>query len=106
MQSPLRWIVFHVTRKKQTFAVCDLPGNTLSGRFLSKLRTRALAVMLKICLGVKFTPSLAWKLNPPDMAPGNAIKIQIYIIIIKGKGCLKDSETDLLDFICCSFVSR
>lgn len=49
----------------------DLPGNTFSGRFFSKLRSRALAVMLKICLGVKFTPSLTWKLNPPDMAPGN-----------------------------------
>lgn len=48
----------------------NLPGNTLSGRFFSKLRTKALAVMLKICLGEKFTPSLTWKLNPPDMAPG------------------------------------
>lgn len=53
-----------------------LPGNTLSGRLFSKLRTKALAVMLKICLGVKFTPSLAWKLNPPDMAPVNAMTHQ------------------------------
>lgn len=49
-----------------------LPGNTLRGRFRSKLRTKAWAVMLKICLGVKFTPSLTWKLNPPDMAPASA----------------------------------
>jgi len=49
----------------------NVPGNTLSGWFFSKLRTKALAVMLKICLGVKFTPSLTWKLNPPAMAPGN-----------------------------------
>lgn len=41
----------------------------MRGRFRSKLRTSAWAVMLKICLGVKFTPSLTWKLNPPDMAP-------------------------------------
>lgn len=54
----------------------DLPGNTLSGRFFSRLSTKALAVMLKICLGEKFSPSLAWKLNPPDMAPGNVIKQQ------------------------------
>lgn len=49
---------------------CDLPGKTLRGRFWAKLRTKDLAVMLKICRGVKFTPSLTWKLNPPDMAPG------------------------------------
>lgn len=36
----------------------ELPGKTLSGWFFSKLRTKALAVILKICLGVKFTPSL------------------------------------------------
>ena len=52
----------------------DVPGNTLIGRLFSKLRTKDLAVMLKICLGVKFTPSFTWKLNPPDMAPGNAMK--------------------------------
>lgn len=51
----------------------DLPGNTLRGMFFSKLRTNVLAVMLKICLGVKFIPSLTWKLNPPDIAPRHAV---------------------------------
>lgn len=78
----------------------DLPGNTLSGRFFSKLRTKALAVMLKICLGVKLTPSLTWKLNPPDMAPGNAVKQTK--TKIKSPICQEAFEAELLDSVCCS----
>ena len=41
----------------------------LSPLFTSKLMIRARAVMLKICRGAKFKPSVTWKLKPPDIAP-------------------------------------
>ena len=41
----------------------------LSPLFTSKLMIRARAVMLKICHGAKFKPSVTWKLKPPDIAP-------------------------------------
>lgn len=54
-----------------------LPGNTFNGLFFSRIITKVLAVMLKICRGVKFTPSLTWKLKPPDIAPKNTQKKNI-----------------------------
>ena len=51
------------------------PGNTLRAWLVSRLRSRVLAVMLKICRGLKFTPSFTWKLKPPDMAPGSTTEI-------------------------------
>lgn len=41
----------------------------MSSRSLSRLSTRDRAVMLKICLGAKLTPSFTWKWNPPNMVP-------------------------------------